>query len=118
MAEGASLLGGRHDFSAFRARGSSTGSPVKTLHRVLVINLPDQQLLRVTFEGEGFLYKMVQLMVKPDSGGPGSPAGRLAEAQQAKPGTVGPVAPPGAMPQKSGILTFPADPVLDRPPLD
>ncbi|NMA91568.1 MAG: tRNA pseudouridine(38-40) synthase TruA, partial [Firmicutes bacterium] len=63
MAEGASLLGGRHDFSAFRARGSSTGSPVKTLHRVLVINLPDQQLLRFTFEGEGFLYKMVRLMV-------------------------------------------------------
>ncbi len=63
ISKGGAWLAGRHDFSAFRARGSSTGSAVRTLYRISVDELPGQQLLRITFEGDGFLYKMVRLMV-------------------------------------------------------
>ncbi|HHX87436.1 MAG TPA: tRNA pseudouridine(38-40) synthase TruA, partial [Firmicutes bacterium] len=53
-------LTGRHDFSAFRARGSKVSSTVRTIYRVSAENLAEQQLLRLTFEGDGFLYKMVR----------------------------------------------------------
>ena len=61
---------------------------------------------------------MVRLMVGSliQVGGE-APAGRVAEALQA--GNLVPSArlpPPRGYAQKSGILTFPADPVLDRPP--
>lgn len=61
--EATRLFRGRHDFSAFRASGSSARSTVRTLHRVELNELPAEQLLRFVIEGDGFLYRMVRLIV-------------------------------------------------------
>jgi len=63
ISKGGAWLTGRHDFSAFCAQGSKVSSTVRTIYRISVDNMADQQLLRFTFEGDGFLYKMVRLMV-------------------------------------------------------
>lgn len=97
MAEGGARLVGKQDFLAFRARGSSAGSTIRNLYRASVENLPEQQLLLLTFEGDGFLYKMVRLMV-----GSLIRVGRgkleLTDLEEAlaegRPGVAGPAAPP------------------------
>lgn len=60
MRAGTMLLQGRHDFAAFQAAGSSVRDTVRTLYRVELQNLPPEQLLKLEFEGDGFLYKMVR----------------------------------------------------------
>lgn len=53
---------GRHEFAAFAAnRGDGSTDTVRTVHRVAVQKRGD--LVTVTVEGEGFLYKMVRMMV-------------------------------------------------------
>ncbi|MEW5783735.1 MAG: tRNA pseudouridine(38-40) synthase TruA [Bacillota bacterium] len=62
IVEAASLLEGKHDFRAFQAAGSAVRDTVRTLHRVELRNLQDEQLLKLFFEGDGFLYRMVRLL--------------------------------------------------------
>jgi len=60
----AKLFEGTHNFSAFAneaAKGSAARNPTKTLFRVDVVQ--EEGGIRVEFEGNGFLYKMVRNMV-------------------------------------------------------
>lgn len=61
MNEGAALLLGRHDFSAFMASGSSVTDTVRTLY-CLKAERNDEGKLIVTARGDGFLYNMVRIL--------------------------------------------------------
>jgi tRNA pseudouridine38-40 synthase len=62
LTKAAKLFVGRHDFSSFAAnRGSAVADTVRTIRRVLVQN--SGSLTSIEIEGEGFLYKMVRMMV-------------------------------------------------------
>ena len=62
MAAAARLFVGRHDFKSFSAnRGSPVSDTFRTLHRVQLRRAGP--LLVIDFDGDGFLYKMVRLMV-------------------------------------------------------
>jgi tRNA pseudouridine38-40 synthase len=55
---------GTHDFSSFAneaSRGSAAKDAIRTLHRLSVIDEPGG--VRLEFEGDGFLYKMVRNIV-------------------------------------------------------
>lgn len=58
----ARVFEGRHDFAAFAAnRGTEVKDTCRTIHRVAPVR--KGELWTVTFEGQGFLYKMVRMMV-------------------------------------------------------
>jgi tRNA pseudouridine38-40 synthase len=58
----AELLAGRHDFASFAAnRGAPVADTFRTLRRVSVRK--SGPLVTLEFEGDGFLYKMVRLIV-------------------------------------------------------
>ena len=58
----AKLFAGRHDFASFAAnRGAPVDDTFRTLHRVAVTK--SGPLVTLDFEGDGFLYKMVRLIV-------------------------------------------------------
>ena len=58
---GAKLLVGRHDFAAFAAnRGKPVKDTVRTIGKIVVRH--KGPLITLTFEGDGFLYKMVRLL--------------------------------------------------------
>ena len=62
LAAAAKRFVGRHDFAAFAAnRGAPVADTVRTLKRVSVRK--SGPLLTFDFEGDGFLYKMVRMMV-------------------------------------------------------
>ncbi len=64
LREAAQILTGRHDFRAFsasRGRGQDPADTVRHLGRIGVTGKPGG-LIALTFEGEGFLYKMVRLL--------------------------------------------------------
>ena len=64
LKEAAALFIGKHNFSAFAnevGKGSAARNPVKTLFRVDVKE--EEGGIRIEFEGDGFLYKMVRNMV-------------------------------------------------------
>ena len=62
IARGVRLFGGQHDFASFSAnRGKPETSAVRTVHRVRAQK--SGALIVVEFTGDGFLYKMVRLMV-------------------------------------------------------
>ena len=62
LREAAALLVGRHDFARFTAkrRGQIQTGTVRTIHRIRV--QARGPLITLTFEGDGFLYKMVRLL--------------------------------------------------------
>lgn len=61
MRSAASLLEGRHDFASFSAnRGKPTEDTVRTLHRIGIRR--QGGLITLTFEAEGFLYKMARML--------------------------------------------------------
>ena len=62
LREAAALLVGRHDFARFTAkrRGQVQTDTVRTIHRIAVQTRGP--LITLTFEGDGFLYKMVRLL--------------------------------------------------------
>lgn len=60
MEEGARHLVGKHDFSAFRAMGSSVKSTVRTIFEIGVEQTGPQITIRV--KGDGFLYNMVRII--------------------------------------------------------
>jgi len=53
-------LVGKHDFSSFKASGSSAQNPIRTIHSIELKRSGDE--LEFTFTGDGFLYKMVRLL--------------------------------------------------------
>ena len=55
------ILVGRHDFAAFCAAGSSPNSTIRTVQRFDIEQ--EDSTLRMQVVGDGFLYKMVRLMV-------------------------------------------------------
>ena len=61
----AAVFEGTHDFSAFSANrgeaGEAASSKVRTIHRVELATGPE--LIAVTMSGDGFLYKMVRMIV-------------------------------------------------------
>ena len=62
LVRAASLFMGQHDFAAFAAnRGKEERSTVRTVEYVRVISRRD--LIEIEFSADGFLYKMVRLMV-------------------------------------------------------
>lgn len=60
MNRAAAHLCGTHDFSAFRAEGSQTRSPVRTVFDCRV--LKEGELYTVVITGDGFLYNMVRIV--------------------------------------------------------
>lgn len=63
MCRAAQLFVGEHDFKAFQAKGTIIDDTVRRLKRVEVVNLPEEEKLIIYFEGEGFLYRMVRLIM-------------------------------------------------------
>ncbi|MGB9804947.1 tRNA pseudouridine(38-40) synthase TruA [Desulfofundulus sp.] len=61
MSEAAKKLLGTHDFSSFQAAGSPVRNTVRTLFDVDVFREGDE-LVHLTFRGNGFLYNMVRIM--------------------------------------------------------
>lgn len=54
---------GTHDFTSFCASGSSVEDKVRTIHEAkMSVNAAGDELL-FTFRGDGFLYKMIRIMV-------------------------------------------------------
>ncbi|WP_279280558.1 tRNA pseudouridine(38-40) synthase TruA [Enterococcus gallinarum] len=54
---------GTHDFTSFCATGSSVEDKVRTIHQAsMEVNEAGDELL-FTFRGDGFLYKMIRIMV-------------------------------------------------------
>jgi tRNA pseudouridine38-40 synthase len=60
MELGASFLLGKHDFKAFQASGGSIENTVRTLFSLSLEK--NANMLLLTFQGDGFLYKMVRNM--------------------------------------------------------
>ncbi len=93
----AQLFTGTHDYKAFQAAGGSISDTTRTLYRVEPVEFVSEKLLVIYFEGNGFLYHMVRLII-----GTLIRAGKetlsLQEVEAAiegsNPGAVGPTAPP------------------------
>lgn len=97
LREAARLLEGTHVFRAFAAAGSSTESTVRTLYRVAVKGSLEEKLLVFTFEGSGFLYRMVRLLTGSllrVGRGKLEPGAIAAALQGREPEAAGPTAPP------------------------
>jgi len=62
MADCLAILRGQNDFSAFRSAGSTASNPVRTMLRS-VLDEPEEELIRFTFEADGFLRHMVRNIV-------------------------------------------------------
>lgn len=61
MKEAAKNFIGTHDFSAFKKSGSSAKTSVRTISQVNI--LEDENIIKFTIVGDGFLYNMVRIMV-------------------------------------------------------
>ena len=61
MGHFAENLRGTHDFSSFMAAGSDVKDTVRTLWQLSVER--EKDLIRITARGDGFLYKMVRILV-------------------------------------------------------
>ena len=61
MGKAAGKLTGRHDFLGFSALKKSKKSTVRTIEDIAIHQ--EGNLLRFTFTGNGFLYKMVRIMM-------------------------------------------------------
>ena len=60
----ATAIEGFHDFAAFRSAGDAREETRRTIHAVTVETLTDDpRLLRITVEGNAFLYNMVRILV-------------------------------------------------------
>lgn len=61
--EALAQLVGTHDFTGFCASGSSVENKIRTIYEASVLYLEKEQELVFTFRGNGFLYKMVRIIV-------------------------------------------------------
>ena len=61
MRKAAAFLEGTHDYKAFTSLRKSKKSTVRTVERILIEEVEDE--IRFTFNGDGFLYHMVRIMM-------------------------------------------------------
>jgi len=61
MRAGAAYLLGQHDFSAFKAQGTTVMTAVRTIYNINIER--SGEMIRLTFTGNGFLQHMVRIMV-------------------------------------------------------
>lgn len=61
MIEASKLLIGQHNFESFKAAGSSAQNPIRTIHNISIKRNGCD--LEMAFTGDGFLYKMVRIIV-------------------------------------------------------
>ncbi|HHW58217.1 MAG TPA: tRNA pseudouridine(38-40) synthase TruA [Clostridia bacterium] len=61
MKKAASYLVGTHDFSAFKASGSSKTSTIRTVHDLTIEK--NEDFISIEIEADGFLYNMVRIIV-------------------------------------------------------
>ncbi len=61
MRKAAAFLEGTHDYKAFTSLKKSKKSTVRTVERILIEEVEDE--IRFTFNGDGFLYHMVRIMM-------------------------------------------------------
>lgn len=98
MADAASRLLGRHDFTSFRAAACQANSPLRTLDRLDVVR--EGELIRIVAEARSFLHHQVRnlagTLAQVGSGrwAPGRMADILAARDRA---AAGPTAPPGGL---------------------
>ncbi len=93
----AKLVEGTHDFGAFRVTGSSVRSTVRTLYRAGLAEFPEKEIIVLTFEGSGFLYRMVRMLVGSllrVARGRLEPEDIAAALSGERPEAAGPTAPP------------------------
>ncbi len=62
LREAARLFEGTHDFRVFQAAGTTITDTVRTIYAVSVSENVKDQILTFTFEGRGFLYRMVRMI--------------------------------------------------------
>ncbi len=96
MKNAALLFEGTHDFKLFQASGSRVTDTKRKLYKVQLENREEEMLLILTFEGNGFIYRMARLitgsLVRAGLGKVSLAA--IKEALQGKdPSAVGPTAP-------------------------
>lgn len=60
MRKAAHYLEGEHDFTSFRASGTSSKNSVRTIYKIEVI--PQGERIFLEFTGSGFLYNMVRIL--------------------------------------------------------
>lgn len=97
MAQAAALLEGKHDFRAFQAAGSTVRDTERTIFHAKVKDMPCERLLRLLFDGDGFLYRMVRLITGSllrVGKGQITPEDLAAVLGGSRPEAVGPTAPP------------------------
>ena len=58
---GMAYLEGKHDFKAFTSKKNSKKSTVRTVHEIQLVKVGEEW--QFTFQGDGFLYHMVRIMV-------------------------------------------------------
>ncbi len=63
MKKGASYLIGTHDFKSFCSNKRMKKSSVRTIYDISFETSENDELLNITFRGNGFLYNMVRIMV-------------------------------------------------------
>ena len=93
MSEEIKFLQGRHNFSSFQAKGSSVCNPLRNVYRV---DLRKKGLLyQFEIEANGFLYKMVRIIVGTlvEVGRGKFPSGRIQALLKGKNVKPGPAAP-------------------------
>ena len=61
MREAAGLLMGKHDFQAFCGKKIKKKSTVRTIKKIAIEQIGEE--IRFTFEGDGFLFHMVRILV-------------------------------------------------------
>lgn len=68
MREAAKYLEGEHDFESFASRGGSAKTTVRTINKIEIIEEPvdelnpEERLIRIVINGNGFLYNMVRII--------------------------------------------------------
>ncbi len=63
MKDAANLIPGTHDFSQFMASGSDVKDTVRNITRAEIETCKSREHFSIIFEGNGFLYKMVRMLV-------------------------------------------------------
>ena len=62
MRQAAQYLLGKHDFAAFCGNAKMKKSTVRTIYRIMVKQEPGSSLVKLEFEGTGFLQNMVRIL--------------------------------------------------------
>lgn len=61
MEKAVEIFKGTHDFKGFMSSGSSSQNTIRTIYDIIIVKEKDN--IRITFQGSGFLYNMVRIMV-------------------------------------------------------